>query len=91
MKRYYIMNSFAEKGFEEVTEEVYISVIGDDETRAYAGQLYKGKITETDVPEELLERVKEVVANRTAYFGAYADQEIGGEEFKNKVAEEVLQ
>ena len=89
MEHYYIMNSKAKNGFDEVTEEEYISLIGDDSIKSYTSKVYKGTISIDDVPEELRSKVEEVVANRVARYGNYEDSEISSAELKNMI-EEVL-
>lgn len=69
MKKYYI--SDPEKGQIEITEQEYISIFGTDDIKDYVVDIYYGKITISDVPIELQERVQTTVNNRIARFGEH--------------------
>lgn len=86
MTRYYISDPTAERGFVELTESEWLAIIGDDTTRPYASQLYRGDITIEDVPEELREVVQSVVDNKIARWGLYSERNISDTEALNIVA-----
>ena len=85
MKRYYITDPAAEKGFVETTEEEFNAIVGDETTRPYVGKVYRGEITIEDVPEELRETVQAVVSNRIQRFGKYGQQEVPAGELKTMI------
>lgn len=89
MKHYYISDPSSEKGFEEVTEEVFTSLIGDESTRPYATKVYRGTLSIDEVPEDLRETVQAVVDARIAKWGEYNHQEIPAGELKSMVEEAV--
>lgn len=86
MTRYYIFDPTAERGFVELTESEWLAIIGDDTTRPYASQLYRGDITIEDVPEDLRESVQSVVDNKIARWGLYSERNISDTEALNIVA-----
>ncbi len=89
MKRYYISNPDSEKGFDEVTEAEFLAIIGDDTTRLYASEVYRGTLSMDEVPEDIREAVQIVVNNKIARFGKYSEREISADEFTTML-EEVL-
>lgn len=80
MTRYYINDPTAPKGFVELTEEEWLAIIGDETTRPYAYQVYRGEITIEDVPEDLRETVQSVVDNKIARWGLYSERDIPSDE-----------
>ena len=85
MKHYYITDPTAEKGFIEVSEEEFTALIGTEETRPYASQIYRGLLSIEDVPEDLRAQVQAVVDSKIARFGEYNKQEIPAEELKSMI------
>ena len=71
MKHYYIFNKNAPHGFEEVTEEEYLAVVGLPPVSNYAFKVYTEKMSIDDVPEEHREATQAVVDTKIARFGAY--------------------
>ena len=71
MKHYYLINKNAPRGFEEVTEEEYIAVVGLPPVKEYANKVYSGKMSIEDVPEEHRVATQSVVDARVARLGAY--------------------
>lgn len=76
MKHYYITDLTQPKGFVEVTEAEWNAIVGTDETRPYASQVYRGEMTIEEVPEELREEVQTVVNNKIARWGTYENRDI---------------
>lgn len=85
MKHYYLSNPNSPKGFDEVTEEEFYAILGDETTKPYAGKVYRGELTIEEVPEDIREAVIAVVEARTARFGVYTEQDISAEELKNMI------
>lgn len=83
MTRYYISDPTAPKGFVELTEEEWFALMGDDTTRPYAAQVYRGDITIDDVPADLREAVQSVVDTKVARWGLYAERNISDTEALN--------
>ena len=71
MKHYYFINKNAPRGFEEVTEEEYLAVVGLSPVREYAEKVYRGEMSVEDVPEEHREQTKAVVDAKIARLGVY--------------------
>ena len=71
MQHYYICNKNAPHGFEEVTEEEYLAVVGLPPVKDYAFKVYRGKISIDDVPEEHREATQAVVDAKIARLGVY--------------------
>lgn len=71
MKHYYLINRNAPRGFEEVTEEEYIAVVGLTPVKEYANKVYRGEMSIEDVPEEHREATQSVVDAKIARLGAY--------------------
>ena len=71
MKHYYFINKNAPRGFEEVTEEEYISVVGLPPVKEYAEKVFRGEMSIEDVPEEHRETTQAVVDAKIARLGAY--------------------
>ena len=72
MKKYYIADP--NQGQIEITEEEYISIFGTEDIKDYVVDIYYNKISISEVPTELQERVQTTVNNRIARFGAYNSQ-----------------
>lgn len=71
MKKYYIADSTNKKGFVEVSQTEFISLLGSETIRPYVKQVYRNAITIDEVPEEYRQEVETVVNNRIARFGEY--------------------
>ena len=71
MKHYYFINKKATRGFEEVTEEEYLSVVGLPPVKEYAEKVYRGEMSIEDVPEEHREATQAVVDAKIARLGVY--------------------
>ncbi len=80
MTRYYISDPTAPKGFVELSEEEWLAIIGDETTRPYAYQVYRGEISIEDVPEGLREAVQDVVDNKVERWGLYSERDITSDE-----------
>lgn len=89
MKHYYISNPSLPRGFEEVTKFEFLALTGDDSTRPYVKQVYRGELSINEVPEELREAVQSVVDAKIARFGVYASQDIPANELKNMIEEAI--
>lgn len=89
MKHYYISNPEAEKGFEEITEEEWNNLIGEEPYRTYATKLYRGSITIDEVPEDYKENVQNIVNNKISKWGLYSERNITSSELQDMI-EEVL-
>ena len=71
MGKYYLLNKNAPCGFEEITEEEYLAVVGFPPVKDYAAKVYRGKMSIEDVPEEHREATQAVVDAKIARLGAY--------------------
>lgn len=71
MGKYYLLNKNAPCGFEEVTEEEYLAVVGFPPVKDYAAKVYHGEMSIEDVPEEHREKTQAVVEAKIARLGAY--------------------
>ena len=71
MKKYYLLNRNAPCGFEEVTEEEYLAVVGLPPVKDYAFKVYRGQMSIDDVPEEYRAQTQAVVDAKIARLGAY--------------------
>lgn len=71
MQHYYICNKNAPHGFEEVTEEEYLAVVGLPPVRNYAFNVYTERMSIEDVPEEYREATRAVVYAKIERFGSY--------------------
>lgn len=81
MKTYYIpTNNWTE--YETMTEDVYLSVVGNEKQAPYASKLYHKEITAEDIPDELRESVVQIVANKVKQWGEYADRIVPSEELR---------
>ena len=89
MKHYYLSDPSADKGFVEVTETEFNAIVGTEETRPYANQVYRGELSINEVPEDLREAVQAVVDAKITRWGEDNKQEVSSEELKSLV-EEVL-
>lgn len=71
MKHYYLLNRKFPRGFEEITEEEYLAVVGLSPVREYAENVYRGMMYIEDVPEEHREQTQAVVDAKIARLGVY--------------------
>lgn len=71
MTHYYLINRNAPRGFEEITEEEYVAVVGFPPVKEYAAKVYSGIINIEEVPEEHREATQAVVDARISRLGAY--------------------
>lgn len=71
MGKYYLLNKNAPLGFEEITEEEYLAVVGFPPVKDYAIHVYRGKMSIEDVPEEHREATQAVVDAKIARLGVY--------------------
>lgn len=71
MGKYYLLNRNAHCGFEEITEEEYLAVVGLPPVKDYAFKVYRGQMSIDDVPEEHREQTQAVVDAKIARLGAY--------------------
>lgn len=88
-KRYYIANPEAPKGFEELTEEEFIAIVGEEPNRSYANKVYRGTMSMDEVPEENREAVTAIVETKIAKWGEYDQREVPAYELQTMI-EEVL-
>ena len=79
-KHYYIPNLNSERGFDEITESEWLAIVGDDDHSDYASQVYRGKISIDDVPEDKRQTVSNIVKNKIARWGAFDNREISDSE-----------
>jgi hypothetical protein len=70
MTHYYLLNKKSPHGFEEITKEEYLAVVGLSPVREYAEKVYRGTISAEDVPEEHREATQAVVKAKIARLGA---------------------
>lgn len=77
MTRYYMSSS---NGLMEVTEEEWVSLMGEESYRDYVFQVYRNEITLDEVPEEYRELVSNCVDKWIARSGLYEEQEISSNE-----------
>lgn len=89
MKHYYLTDPTAEKGFVEVTEEEFTTLIGTEETRPYASKVYRGTLSIEEVPEDIRTQVQAVVDSKIVRFGEYNKQEVPAAELKSMIEEVV--
>ena len=71
MKQYFLLNRNSPRGFEEITEEEYLAVVGEPPVKDYATKVYRGEMSIEDVPEEHREKTQSVVDAKIARLGAY--------------------
>lgn len=83
MKHYYIADNTQPKGFIEITEAEWNALIGTEETRPYANQVYRGTLSIDEVPEELRAGVQAIVDTKIARWGTYETREITDSEALN--------
>lgn len=88
MTHYYI-SANNEKGFEEISEIEWNVLIGQHPMNEYADQVYRGKKTIDEVPEEYRTDVETIIANKIAKWGEYKNQKITSNELQTMI-EEVL-
>lgn len=87
MKHYYLSNPNSPKGFDEVTEDEFLAIVGDDTTRPYAVPVYRGELSIEEVPEDVREAVQAVVDANIARFGEYNKQDVPANELKSMIEE----
>ena len=80
MTRYCVRDTSAPKGYVEITEAEWISVVGTDEAAPYASKVYRGEITLDEVPEDIREEVEAVVQAKVERWGLYSEREISDKE-----------
>lgn len=83
MKHYYVADKTHPKGFVELTEAEFVSIVGDDTTRPYVNKVYCGAMTIDEVPEEYRETVSAIVQNKIARLGTYESRSIPDSEALN--------
>lgn len=88
MTHYYI-SANNEKGFEEITEAEWNAIIGEAPNSTYADQVYRGKISIDEVPEENKETVQAIIDAKITKWGLYENQTVSDNELSNMI-EEVL-
>lgn len=82
--RYYIsVNN--KKGFEEITKEEWDMLINEPPVSVYANEVYQGKKTIEEIPEEYREETEKVVNAKIAKWGLYKDTKISDSEFTDMV------
>ena len=84
MTHYYIMAD-NEKGFEEITEKNWKRIIGEPPVSGYATDVYKGRKTIDEIPEEYREKTQSVVEAKIAKWGLWKDTRISDSEFTEMV------
>jgi hypothetical protein len=89
MKHYYLTDPSSDKGFVEVTEEEFNTIVGTEETRPYTTKVYCGELSIEEVPEDLRTAVQAVVDAKIARWGEYKKQEVPAEELKKMIEEAV--
>lgn len=72
MKHFCLSDSTQPKGFIEVTETEFTTLIGTEETRPYASKVYRNELSISEVPTELQEAVQAVVDAKIARWGEYS-------------------
>ena len=82
--RHYI-SADNEKGFEEITKEEWDAIINEPPVSGYATDVYKGRKTIDEVPEEYREKTQSVVEAKIAKWGLYKDTRISDSEFTEMV------
>lgn len=83
MKHYYIADNTQPKGFIELTEAEWNTLMGTEETRPYASKVYRGELFINEVPAELQEAVQAVVDAKIARWGIYESRDIPDSEALN--------
>lgn len=79
MTRYYMSSS---SGLTEVSDEEWVSFMGEELYRDYIFQVYENKINLDEVPEEYRELVSNCVGKWIARNGMYKEQEISSNELE---------
>lgn len=87
MEYYYIRDPNSDSGFAEVTKDEWFAIFGTEDIRSYVTDVYKGKITPAEVPENLQEQVCCCVEARIARFGSYTEQKISTTELQAMIEE----
>lgn len=85
-KHYYLGSS---NGLTEVTEEEWVSLMGEDTYRDYIFQVYRNEISMDEVPEEYRELVSNCVDKWVARSGLYKEQAISSNELGTMI-EDIL-
>ena len=75
-KKFYLHSAEHEECYVEVTETEWLAIIGDNDHRKYASQVYRGEISIEEVPEDKRKTVTAIVNNKIARWGAYNSREI---------------
>ena len=89
VRRFYIMNSEFTK-LEEVSEETYLAVTGNDPNISeHAEKVWRGIETIDDVPIEFREQTQELVANKIERWGEYDNTPISSSEFMQMIKGEL--
>ena len=69
----------------KVTKEEFQRLIGTRRTAPYSLAVWAEKMQIDEVPEELREEVQDIVNNRLAWCGSYADQPVTDQEMREFV------
>lgn len=89
MKRYYIPSNKSVISFETITEDEWVSLMGDKEHKNYADKVYCGAMTIDEVPEEYRNCIRDIIANKIARWGEYHEQPISSTELRSMIEEVV--
>lgn len=73
MKRYYI-SANNQKGFEELTEAEFLSIMGDEIHRPYAKKVYREEMKLEEVPEQYRITVQRLVDARVERWGFHREK-----------------
>lgn len=79
-KKFYLYSAAHEGCYDEVAETEWLTIIGDNDHRKYASQVYCGKISIEEVPEDKRETVQKIVNNKIARWGSFDNREISDSE-----------
>lgn len=79
-KHFYLSPVSNDSEHEEVTESVWLDIIGDKDHREYANKVYRGELSIEEVPEDKRETVQKIVNNKIARWGAFDKREISDSE-----------
>lgn len=82
--RYYI-HADNEQGFEEISKEEWDMLINEPPVSGYANEVYQGKKTIEEIPEEYRAETEKVVNAKIAKWGLYKDTKISDSEFTDMV------
>lgn len=83
---YYVADKTVKRGFVEITESEWYALMGTEETRPYAGKVYRGELPIEEVPAELQESVQAVVDAKIERWGLYSERELPADEALNIIA-----